>query len=332
MGNKIKLVLTFSFILLLFAGCGTTKEVSTSSVPVNNNDEKQMVIEQNEYGVVEIENNDQVHVFTEIPKRAVTLNQHVTEVMLALGLQEYMVGTSYLDDEILPEFKEVYNQIPVLSDQYPSQEVFLAAEPDFAYAGWRSAFRDDNVGTVDQLAEFGIHAYLHESSTVVGPTIEHIYQDIRNISKIFQVIERGEELIHRMETELEKIKAAIPKGEAQPRVFVFDSGDTAPFTVGKNFLNSIISMAGASNIFHDIDSNWGEVSWEEVVERDPEVIIIVDYGETTAEEKRQQLLNHPALTDVTAIKKEQFIIMPLSAAAEGIRVPFALEILVSGLY
>jgi iron complex transport system substrate-binding protein len=42
-------------------------------------------------------------------------------------------------------------------------------------------------------------------------------------------------------------------------------------------------MAGATNIFNVLDSNWGEVSWEEVVERDPEVSIIVDYGETTAE-------------------------------------------------
>jgi iron complex transport system substrate-binding protein len=44
------------------------------------------------------------------------------------------------------------------------------------------------------------------------------------------------------------------------------------------------------------------------------------------------LQNHPALTDVTAIKNEQFIILPLSATAEGIRVPAALEIVVNGLY
>ncbi|MFC0558906.1 ABC transporter substrate-binding protein [Halalkalibacter alkalisediminis] len=330
--KKFQLGLIFCLILVLLSACGSTKETNLNNQQEEKNTVEKGEKEQEAYGLVEIENNDNVLVFTDIPQRAVTLNQHVTEVMLALGLEEYMVGTAYLDDEILPEFKEAYEQILVLSDQSPSQEVFLEEEPDFAYAGWSSAFREDNIGTVEQLQQFGINAYLHESSTVIGPTINHIYQDIRNIAKIFNVVERGEKLINKMETEIENIQTTIPEGIEPVRVFVFDSGDTAPFTVGQNFLNTIITMAGGNNIFNDIDSNWGEVSWEEVVDRDPEVIVIVNYGETTAEDKKEQLLNHPGLSDVTAIKEEHFIIMPLSAAAEGIRVPSALDILVSGLY
>ncbi|WP_368503890.1 ABC transporter substrate-binding protein [Alkalihalophilus sp. As8PL] len=331
--RKIKLRIIYSIvILLLVVACGGTQEANLSNEQVENNSSEKTEQTQDTYEAVKIKNNDHVMVFTEVPKRAVSLNQHVTEIMLALGLEENMVGSAYLDDEILPEYKEAYEQIEVLSNQYPSQEVFLAKEPDFAYAGWGSAFREDNIGTVDQLNELDINAYLHESSTVVGPTIDHIYQDIRNIATIFNVVDRGEELIGQIVEDLSNTQAEIPEGQKTLRVFVFDSGVTAPFTVGQNFLNTIISMAGAENIFNDIDSNWGEVSWEEVVERDPEVIVIMDYGETTAEEKREQLLNHPALTDVTAIMDEHFIVIPLSAAAEGIRVPLALEILVSGLY
>ncbi|MFC0560241.1 ABC transporter substrate-binding protein [Halalkalibacter alkalisediminis] len=329
--KNIRLGFCFSIIFLLITACGVTQGAN-SSVDTEHKELQEIEKEVSEYAVVEMENNEHDLVFTEAPERAVTLNQHVTEVMLALGLEDSIVGTAYLDDEILPEFKAAYDQIPVLSDQYPSQEVFLAEEPDFAYAGWKSAFREDNVGTVEQLEEFGINAYLHESSSVVGPTIEHIFQDIRNIAKIFNVVERGEALINEMNIELEEIQANIPVNNKPVNIFVYDSGDTAPFTVGQNFLNTIIEMAGATNIFNDIDSNWGEVSWEVVVERDPEVIVIVDYGETTAEEKREQLMNHPALTDVTAILNQEFIVMPLSAAAEGVRVPSALEIIVNGLY
>ncbi|MFV8828059.1 ABC transporter substrate-binding protein [Alkalihalobacterium sp. APHAB7] len=318
---------------ILLVGCGqetgTNEEVTGTNSTQLEESEK---VDQNEYEATEIENNEQLLVFTEAPKRAVTLNQHVTEVMLALGLEEFMVGTAYLDDAVLPEFKEAYESIPVLSNQYPSQEVFLAEEPDFAYAGWASAFREDNIGTVEQLKEFGINAYLHESSSKVGPTIDDIYSDIRNIARIFNVEERGEQLIASMEEELIDIQKDIPEVTEKKKVFVFDSGDTAPFTVAQNFLNSLITLAGAENIFSEIDKNWAEVSWEEVVDRDPEVIIIVDYGETTAEEKKETLLSHPALEDVTAIKKENFIVIPLSAAAEGIRAPYALEILVNGLY
>ncbi len=44
------------------------------------------------------------------PEHAVTMNQAPTEVLLALGLQDKMAGTAYIDDAILPEFEESYNQ------------------------------------------------------------------------------------------------------------------------------------------------------------------------------------------------------------------------------
>ncbi|MBU8907822.1 ABC transporter substrate-binding protein [Desertibacillus haloalkaliphilus] len=312
--------------MLLIVGCSSANETVGE-------DHKQIGSEHIEGStIVEIENNGNVLTFTEVPERAVTLNQHVTEVMLALGLEDHMVGMAYLDDEILPRFQEAYQQIPILADQYPSQEVFLSVEADFAYAGWESAFREDSIGTVEQLNEFGVHAYLHESSRIVGPTFEDVYEDIRNIGRIFRVEDRADTLIAEMDEEINQLRERIDEEGEPLRVFVYDSGEQAPFTSARNFLNTLIEVAGAKNIFNDVEKNWAEVSWEEVVDRDPEVIVIVDYGETTVDQKREHLLHHPALKDVTAIKNEHFIIIPLSAAAEGIRAPAALELLVDGLY
>jgi iron complex transport system substrate-binding protein len=39
------------------------------------------------------------------------MNQAATEIMLALGLHDRMVGTAFLDDSILPEFAEAYKTI-----------------------------------------------------------------------------------------------------------------------------------------------------------------------------------------------------------------------------
>ncbi|GGK23385.1 lipoprotein [Caldalkalibacillus thermarum] len=284
------------------------------------------------YQPVTIENNGRTLSFDKPPQRAVTLNQHVTEVMLALGLEEVMVGTAYLDDEILPQFQEAYEQIPVLADRYPSQEVFLSVEPDFAYAGWQSAFSENGVGSVEELEAFGVTAYLHHSSTIVGPTIEDVYQDIRNIGRIFGVEERAEELIAQMETDIALLQEQIGKVDEPIRVFVYDSGEDQAFTVGQNYMNTLIRLAGGENIFADLDKNWGSVNWEEVVERSPEVIVVVDYGEMTAEQKIDFLLRHPALDNVPAIQHERFVVVPLSAAAEGIRAPLALEILIKGFY
>ena len=74
------------------------------------------------------------------PARAVTLNQAATEVMLALHLEDRLVGTAYLDDRILPGLSAAYERVPVLASKYPSMEVLLAARPDFLYAAYPGAF------------------------------------------------------------------------------------------------------------------------------------------------------------------------------------------------
>lgn len=281
---------------------------------------------------VTIENMGRTIVFEEAPQRAVSLNQHATEIMLALGLEDSMVGTAYLDDDILPALKEAYEKVPVLSEQYPSQEVFLGAEPDFVYAGWKSAFADQALGSVEELEQLGIQAYTQASSNTNAPTMDDVFADIQNIGRIFRVEEKAEALTREMQEKMDAIHSKVKDVEEPVRVFVYDSGEKEPFTAGQNFLNEMITLAGGENIFREIEKGWASASWEEVVKRDPEVIVIIDYGDTTLEQKRNFLLNHPALRGVTAIKEERFIVLPLSAAAEGVRGPIAIEELAKGFY
>ena len=58
---------------------------------------------------------------TQTPSRVVTMNQGVTEFMLAMGLESKMVGTAYLDDAIWPRYKTAYDAIPVLASGYPTE-------------------------------------------------------------------------------------------------------------------------------------------------------------------------------------------------------------------
>ncbi|MEK4254428.1 MULTISPECIES: ABC transporter substrate-binding protein [Ureibacillus] len=311
-------------VMMMLAACNSSNESVAK-------EEKQQK-DNSEYSEVVINNMGRTVKFTEPPKRAITLNQHATEIMLALGLQDSMVGTAYLDDQILPKFKDAYEKIPVLSKQYPSKEVFLAKEPDFAYAGWKSAFTEKTLGTVEELEELGIKRYIQESSNKVAPTLEDVYKDIENIGRIFQVEAKANEVINQMKKDIEEITKQIGTVEKPLKVFVYDSGVDKPFTAANNYLTHLIKIAGAKNIFDDIQKGWADVSWEEVVNRNPDVIVIIDYGDTTVKQKQDLLLSKKELADVTAIKNKRFIILPLSAAAEGIRAPIALKTLAEGLY
>ncbi|NJO82196.1 MAG: ABC transporter substrate-binding protein [Blastochloris sp.] len=164
------------------------------------------------------------------PEKAVTMNQAATEIMLALGLEDKLVGTAYLDDIILPEFEEAYNSVPVLAVEYPSQEVLFGAEPDFVYGSYSSAFGDEAAGSRESLLELGIGSYVSpvacedRSLRPENLTIDDVFGEIRDIGRIFGVEDRAEALIAEQQAELDAISEALPDTDEPITVFWYDSG------------------------------------------------------------------------------------------------------------
>ncbi|MFB6557787.1 MULTISPECIES: ABC transporter substrate-binding protein [unclassified Streptomyces] len=260
------------------------------------------------------------------PQRAVSLNQHATEVMLALGLEKSMVGTGYLDDKILPEYQAAFDSVKVLSKEYPSFEALLAAEPDFVYGGFGSTFAEKEGRGRPAFTKAGINTHLNIEECPAGPvTMATIDEEIRTVAKIFGVPDRAEQQVDAAHGTLDRVAGKLA-GVAPTKLFVYDSGDKTAFTAGgKGIGNELIKRAGGANLFADVDKAFGDVSFEQVAERAPEVIVIYDYGDQTVEDKKKFLLANPALKDVPAIKNERFAVLPLSSTVLGVRVPAAVE-------
>lgn len=145
----------------------------------------------------------------------------------------------------------------------------------------------------------------------LGADLEDVYQDFYNLGRIFQVEERAEELVNDMQAQIAAAEEAVTGQEATP-VFVFDMAqEEGAYTCGNNFTSKLIEHAGGVNIFNDLDTTWATVSWETVVERAPEVIVINDYGDTSLEEKIAQLKENPALATVPAIQNDRIISVKL---------------------
>ncbi|WP_327331316.1 ABC transporter substrate-binding protein [Streptomyces anulatus] len=267
------------------------------------------------------------------PKRVVTMNQHVTEIMLELGLKKSLVGTAYLDDQVLPKYAEDYASVPVIAKEYPSYEQILATNPDFVYGGYGSAFTAGDGRSREALKKSGIESRLNtESCTKGDQPMDTLYEEIREVGRTFGVTDRAEAWIKQAKAD----NAATAKKLADLKpvsVFVYDSGDKTAFTAGGEGIgNELIERAGGTNVFADLDKPFGDASWENVVARKPEVIVIYDYGATTVEQKKKRLLTDPALADVPAIKNKRFAVMPLSDAVLGVRVPAAVDKLAAQLH
>ncbi|MFK0043757.1 ABC transporter substrate-binding protein [Streptomyces sp. NPDC090741] len=267
------------------------------------------------------------------PQRAVTMNQHATEILLALGLQDRMAATAYLDDSVLPAYRPAYDKIKVLAEEYPSKEVLLGADPDFVYGGYASAFDKAQGRDREGLAKAGINSRLSVEYCSTGPVgLEQLKTEITEVARTFGVPERGARLIEDEQRRIDAVTARV-KDKAKPAVFVYDSGEGTAFTSGGGGIgNEIVSLAGGTNTFADLKDTFGDVSWEKVIERRPEVVLIYDYGGTTVEAKKQRLLNDPALAEVPAVKNKRFVVLPLSSAVLGVRVADAVESLGAQLH
>ena len=271
---------------------------------------------------------DQEVTFTHVPERVISTNPNTGEELMALGLGDKIIGTCYNNAVMPEEYREEYEAIPKISDDhgYPSLEVVLDLEPDFIY-GRSSAFSDKDtaIATHDVLGSYGIMSLSSIEGYKLGCDVEDVYQDFYNLGKIFQVEDKANEIVDGMKEKIADVESKID-GTETIRVFNFDCDmDGGAYTPGNNFTSKLIRHAGGVNVFEDLEKTWNTVSWEAVVEADPEIIVINDYGETTADEKIQSLKDNEALSDVTAIKNENFLVITLPEVFASTRVADTIE-------
>jgi iron complex transport system substrate-binding protein len=273
------------------------------------------------------------------PARAIANDVNLIEMMLALGLRDRMVGYTgvsgwkTLDEELRAGITE----LPELSAQYPTREVLLGAEPDFFFAGWNYGMKVGGEVTPETLEPLGIKTYeLTESCIFVGPkaksSMDDMYNDILNLGTIFGVDDRATALIDGYKAKLSELTAKVDRSKPL-RVFVYDSGDETPFTAGAYAIpTALIEAAGGRNIMDDLDKSWATVAWEPVVERNPEVIVIVNYGDVTAEQKIAFLEGNPAFANIDAVKNDRYVVLEYVEATPGPRNIKAVEKLVNGFW
>ena len=276
--------------------------------------------------------------FDQAPKHAVSHDINMTQMMLALGLKPHMAGYSGISGwkAVTPQMKVILDGLPELASKYPSVETLLNANVDFFFAGWDYGMRVGGDLTPQTLTPLGINVYeLTESCAFVmkrpPASMEDTYNDLRNLGRIFDVQDRANALIARMQAQVGAVQKTLPA--EQPRVFLYDSGEDRAMTSGRlGMPQALIAAAGGRNILDDVDASWTRVNWETVVERNPQVIVIVDYSEITAEQKIQFLLDNPALQSVDAIKQRRFIVIPYVQATPGIDNVLAVETLAKGFH
>ena len=264
--------------------------------------------------------------FDSPPQRAISNDVNLTEMMLVLGLSDKMVGYTgisgwkTLDEEMRLGVK----QLPELSPKYPTKEVLVGADADFFFAGWNYGMKVGGEVTPETLKPFGINVYeLTESCNHIMSkkkvSMDDMYNDLFNLGLIFQIENRAKKLVDAYRSDLKKFTQKLESIPTK-KVFVYDSGEDTPFTAGRYAMpTALIEAAGGINIMNDFQKSWGTVTWEEVIDRNPEVVVIVNYGKVTAEQKRKFMMSNPAFANIDAVKNDRFVTLEYVEATPGPR-------------
>lgn len=268
------------------------------------------------------------------PTKALAITNAMIEMMLSLDLQKDMAGTAYAENNIWPPLKKAYDEVPVMGKTYPSKEQILANNVDFII-GWGGDFTDKGVGSIEWLKENNIKAYIPRS-TDSNANIDSVYEDFRNLGIIFKTQDKADEVINKIKSELKETTSKIINIDEKVKVLGYDSGTDKAVVVGSGLSNDIIKLAQGENIFGDMDKTYPQVSIEEIVKRNPDVIMVLEYstdnGGKTFEEKVKELKSNPALKDVNAVKNNRFIKVDLAELYPGERIPRTVKKLAEGFY
>lgn len=261
-------------------------------------------------------------------EKVLTLGPNCTELFVALGLGNRVIGRSLVNHSRGPlsEYADAVNAIPELNHSSATREAILTSGADFIYAlDWEIS---DEGCNPEEAAHYGITVYINSATT-----LEEQYQEITDLGRIFGVEDAAAALVADQKTRISAVADAL-SDQKPVKVLVYDSGNDGIFTCsGSNFESLLISLSGGQNLFDDLtDKQWVTVSYEEVLSRNPDVILIHDYDSPSVEEKISEIKSNPILSQLDCVKNDAFAAITLESVLPGVRMAYAVESMAASFF
>ena len=180
-------------------------------------------------------------------------------------------------------------------------------KPDIVIGTGYSFSRYGGIADAEDFEEKGIHVYAMKATCTLNGSYESVYEDIRNLGRIFGKEARAEALVQEMAAEESRLSDAVGRIGAPIRVFSFDTSvSDRSITCGQSLENHIIRSAGGINVFGDRPGQFVTVDWREVSASNPQVILVhCFHSQQDGLQKVAFLKQVPELADTDAIRNNK---------------------------
>lgn len=318
MKKTLAILLAAALLLAALSGCAAQEEPAAPA---------QETASAEGYPVT-VENYGRTVTVNKRPEKVLTLGPNCTELFAALGLSDLVVGRSLVNHSRgpLPEYEAAVNAIPELNHASATREAVLSSGADFIYAlDWEIGEEGCNIEEAEQ---YGMTVYVNSATT-----LEQQYQEILDLGLIFGVEDKAEAFVEDQKSRIAAVQEKV-KDREPLKVLVYDSGNDGVFTCsGSNFESLLIGLAGGENLFDDLsEKQWVTVSYEEVLAREPDIILIHDYDSPSVEEKIAEIKANPTLSQLDCVQNERFATITLESVLPGDRMAYAVESLAAVFY
>ena len=191
------------------------------------------------------------------PQRIISLAPSNTEILFALGLGDKVVGvTDWCDYP-----PEALDKEKVGGYATPNIEKIVALNPDLVLVAYGTP-----MDVINNLVGLGLTVF-----GIKTTDLDDLLNDIRRIGEITDKEVEAQALTPAMASRIEAVTNVTSELEERPKVFYLISQDL--WTAGSGtFIHELIEKAGGVNICQNI-TGYTMISIEEVIARDPEIII-----------------------------------------------------------
>jgi len=252
------------------------------------------------------------------PERIISLGPSITEIIFALDLGDRLVGvTDYCD------YPEEAKSIERVGSPFPgfNMERIVALEPDLvvSVAGL----------IVQQLEQVGVTVVVIQPRDING-----IYSDIQLVGQLSDKRDKAEKLVASLRKRVDAVIAKNSVAAGKPTVFYEVDGSwnaNNPWTTGyATFQDDLINLAGGTNIAAG-RSGWYEMSIEEILNTDPDLIVLEDYQYGVTPDS---IASRAGWSSLTAVKKGRVypIEDPNLTCRYGPRIVDGLEMLAKAIH